>query len=233
MQANSHSAGSSSVTRITQRVEALSLCYCFVFTAISADIRGAGGAAHEGFRGLRSRPARRRKSRPPQGEACSNSKASGGGLHFPGHSGAAGFACARIRMIIARSRPLPISPRQPSVRFLFVGSEPGVRFLPSPPRLLATQLPWVRGPSARPAEDFRLQHQRHAWHTTTKGAAHGHALASRSWRPRAAARIRCRAAYPCRASLARVQFWPPQNNPPKTQPSTRSTSALLSEMFEA
>jgi hypothetical protein len=96
MQANSHGAGSSSVTRITQRLEALSLCYCFVFTAISADIRSAGGAAHEGFRGLRSRPARRRKSRPPQGEACSNSKASGGGLHFPGHSGAAGFACARI-----------------------------------------------------------------------------------------------------------------------------------------
>jgi hypothetical protein len=40
-------------------------------------------------------------------------------------------------------------------------------------------------------------------------------------------------AYPCRASLARVQFWPPQNNPPNTQPSTRSTSAFFSEIFDA
>jgi hypothetical protein len=31
---------------------------------------------------------------------------------------------------------------------------------------------------------------------------------------------------------ARVQSSPPQNNPPKTQPSIRSTSALFNEMFD-
>jgi hypothetical protein len=75
------------VTRITQRLEALSLCYCFVFTAIPADIRGAGGAAHGGFRGLRSRPARRRKSRSPQGETLLKSQSEPTWPLFPGPLG--------------------------------------------------------------------------------------------------------------------------------------------------
>jgi hypothetical protein len=41
-----------------------------------------------------------------------------------------------------------------------------------------------------------------------------------------------RISYPRGASEARVQSSPPQNNPPKTQPSIRSTSALFSEMFD-
>jgi hypothetical protein len=40
------------------------------------------------------------------------------------------------------------------------------------------------------------------------------------------------AAYPRGASLTRVQSSPPQNNPPKTHPSTRSTSVLFSEIFD-
>jgi hypothetical protein len=41
-----------------------------------------------------------------------------------------------------------------------------------------------------------------------------------------------RISYPRGASRARVQSSPPQNNPPKTQPSIRSTSALFNEMFD-
>jgi ABC transporter substrate binding protein len=40
------------------------------------------------------------------------------------------------------------------------------------------------------------------------------------------------ASYPRGASWARVQSSPPQNNPPKTQPSTRSTSAFFTEIFD-
>jgi hypothetical protein len=39
--------------------------------------------------------------------------------------------------------------------------------------------------------------------------------------------------YPCGAPFARVQSWPPQNNPPKAQPSTRSTSGLFRAILEA
>jgi hypothetical protein len=37
-------------------------------------------------------------------------------------------------------------------------------FLPTPPRGDAVAFS-SRFPSSRPAEDFHLQHQRHAWHT--------------------------------------------------------------------
>jgi hypothetical protein len=40
-------------------------------------------------------------------------------------------------------------------------------------------------------------------------------------------------AYGADASLARVQDWLLQNSPPRTQPSTRNTSALLSAIVAA
>jgi hypothetical protein len=232
MQANSHGAGSSSVTRITQRLEALSLCYCFVFTAISADIRGAGGAAHEGFRGLRSASRTAAKVAASAGRGLLKFQSERRRPSFPGPLGrrpicpraypndyrafpsvadltAPAFCPVSVRRLRAR-RPFPPLPAPPLGDAVALGS-----------RSISKARRGLSSPTSKPC----LAHN--------KGAAHGHALASRSWRPRAAARIRCRAAYPCRASLARVQSWPPQNNPPKTQPSTRSTSAPLSEMFEA
>jgi hypothetical protein len=39
--------------------------------------------------------------------------------------------------------------------------------------------------------------------------------------------------YGADASFSRIQFWPLQNSPPRTQPSTRNISALLSTIVAA
>src|ERR1700693_1415912 len=89
-------------------------------------------------------------------------------------SGAAGFTCARVRVIIGRPRPLPGYPTAPALYPVSVRRLRALAsgFLPPPPRGDAVAF-GLRFPSPGLAEDCHLLHQRHAWHTINSPSPEG------------------------------------------------------------
>jgi hypothetical protein len=80
-------------------------------------------------------------------------------------SGAAGFICARVRVIIGRPVHCRVYPTAPAFYPIPVRQLRACPPASSPPRLAATQCLQLAVPITRARRGLHLQRQRHAWHT--------------------------------------------------------------------